>query len=93
MHRQKCLCIGLHPKCTENLRMHPKCTMRPELIDFYGSAKIPQLINFMDPQKKPKLIDFYGFAKNPRAEKLYGSQKSFGLVGIERICINRVSHM
>ena len=28
MHRQKCLCIGLHPKCTENLRLHPKFTMR-----------------------------------------------------------------
>ena len=45
-------------------------------------------------RKKPQLIDAHGSAKKNRAEKLYGiTRKSFGLVGIERICIKRVSHM
>ena len=38
MHRQKSLCIGLHPKFTENLRMHPKCTMRAESASSWGAS-------------------------------------------------------
>ena len=38
MHRQKCLRIGLHPKCTEHLRMHPKCTMGTESASSWGAS-------------------------------------------------------